>query len=59
MISKLSKPIQNMSFISQPDLDNTKENKRYEIISLNYFGKKNNSNIKTTPLFGRLLDVFF
>ena len=44
-VSKLSKPIQNMSFISQPDLDNTKENKRYEMTSLNYFGKKNNSNM--------------
>ena len=43
--SKLSKPIQNMSFISQPDLNNTKENKRYEMTSLNYFEKKNKSNI--------------
>ena len=44
-VSKLSKPIQNMSFISQSDINYNKENKKYEMTTFNYFEKKNNSNI--------------
>ena len=45
-VSKLSKPIQELSFSSEPNLNNIKNNSNrlVEMKNLEYFGKGNNSN---------------